>query len=197
MIQIREIAAMTALNFGLEPQQLFSGNTKANVVLARQVAMYVARKATEHSTPVIGRVFGRDHTTVIHGIEKIEVEIKGDQKLKALVTTLIENAHFRARIEAMGGIDVIGVARRIAMSPGRNAIGASVMEVAALAATVLDLWEIARGAEVLVEALSQSTDEQSRERDQLIAALVRTITEEMAALRGITEEEEGNGSNHS
>ncbi len=45
---------------------------------ARQVAIYLIRKLTNLSTPEIGKEFGRDHTTVLHAINKIESAIKAD-----------------------------------------------------------------------------------------------------------------------
>ena len=43
-----------------------------NTAEARQVAMYLCRKLTNLSLPDIGREFGRDHSTVLHGLNKIE-----------------------------------------------------------------------------------------------------------------------------
>ena len=52
-----------------------SSRTK-EVTMARQVSMYIIRQLTKLSLPEIGRVFGRDHTTVIHSLEKVEGLIK-------------------------------------------------------------------------------------------------------------------------
>jgi len=52
--------------------------------------MYLARDLTESSLPEIGQAFGgRDHSTVIHAIEKIESELKLDPSLQSTVTELI------------------------------------------------------------------------------------------------------------
>jgi hypothetical protein len=59
--------------------------TKA-VVRARQIAMYLAKTMTEQSLPELGRRFGgRDHTTILHGVRKIEGLIVKDQELAAMV----------------------------------------------------------------------------------------------------------------
>jgi len=194
MIAIREIIATTALNFGFEPVELVSGTRAQGPTLARQVAMYIARKTTSFSTPVIARAFGdRDHTSVLHAIKKIEAGMENDPALKAAVASLIATMEFREKVESFGDIDVIAVARRIAMRPQRHAMDASVMEVAALAATVLDLWEIATAAEMLAEQMDvpffSGDDAADQDRDALISALARTIREEMAALRGETNTE--------
>ncbi len=59
------------------------------IVLPRQVAMYLIRKLTEHSLPEIGELCGdRDHTTVIHACDRIETDIKKDRKTKELIDKL-------------------------------------------------------------------------------------------------------------
>ena len=57
----------------------------------RQIAMYLTRTLTDESFPKIGIEFGgRDHSTVIHSVDKIEEEIKKNKQLKNLITTLKE-----------------------------------------------------------------------------------------------------------
>jgi chromosomal replication initiator protein len=52
------------------------------IVRPRQVAMYLAKMMTPRSLPEIGRRFGgRDHTTVLHAVRKIEDQIGGDVKM--------------------------------------------------------------------------------------------------------------------
>ncbi len=51
--------------------------------------MYITKELTEYSTTEIGAEFGgRDHTTVMHSIEKIEEDIKADPSLKQIMETL-------------------------------------------------------------------------------------------------------------
>lgn len=60
------------------------------VAYPRQIAMYLARDLTDHSLPEIGEQFGgRDHTTILHAYEKIQKELKKDQKTKDLLNKLI------------------------------------------------------------------------------------------------------------
>ena len=64
--------------------------TKA-IAYPRQIAMYLVRRLTEHSLPEIGEYFGgRDHTTVLHAISKIEQEIKTKEETKKLVDVLVD-----------------------------------------------------------------------------------------------------------
>lgn len=59
------------------------------IVMPRQIAMYLAREMTENSLPKIGAEFGgKDHTTVIHAHEKITSELTMDEELKAQVLEL-------------------------------------------------------------------------------------------------------------
>ena len=61
---------------------LLSSRRTANVVRPRQVAMYLAKTLTLRSLPEIGRRFGgRDHTTVLHAVRKIENLVNTDNAL--------------------------------------------------------------------------------------------------------------------
>jgi chromosomal replication initiator protein len=61
-------------------------NKNKNIVFARQVAMYLARKHTRYSFPDIGqKIGGRDHSTVIYANNKISNIIKSDIKLKSVI----------------------------------------------------------------------------------------------------------------
>jgi hypothetical protein len=58
--------------FNISKQLIESASRKSDVVRPRQIAMYLARKHTDHSFPEIGRRFGgRDHTTILHAFHKI------------------------------------------------------------------------------------------------------------------------------
>ena len=60
-------------------------------VTARQVAMYLTRELTDYSYPAIGRVFGkRDHTTVIHAVDKIAGQMQERRQIYEQVTELIQ-----------------------------------------------------------------------------------------------------------
>jgi chromosomal replication initiator protein len=60
-------------------------------VSARQTAMYVFRELTDLSYPSIARLFGgRDHTTVIHAVDKIQRQMKERKQVYDQVTDLIQ-----------------------------------------------------------------------------------------------------------
>ncbi len=61
---------------------ILSSRRTATVVRPRQIAMYLAKSLTLRSLPEIGRRFGgRDHTTVLHAVRKIEGMVTTDQEL--------------------------------------------------------------------------------------------------------------------
>ena len=71
------ILDVTAEMFGLSVEDLRSKSRSRPLVTARQIGMYVFRQMTDFSYPAIGREFGdRDHTTVIHAVEKISTLMK-------------------------------------------------------------------------------------------------------------------------
>lgn len=63
------------------------------IVIPRQVAMYMSRKLTKMSFPEIGRKFGnRDHTTVMHADKKVDQMIKTDENLSRIISSLSDSA---------------------------------------------------------------------------------------------------------
>lgn len=87
-ITVSHIIDVIAAAFNLESDTLKGKKRVARINHARQVAMYLAREMTESSLPQIGDVFGRSHTTVLHGCNKIEAEIKLDALLASRVQQL-------------------------------------------------------------------------------------------------------------
>jgi len=83
------ILETVAKYFNVRPSDIKGRRRTKQVVLPRQVAMYLVRKLTEHSLPEIGEICGgRDHTTVLHAYERIETDIKRNVKIKELVSKL-------------------------------------------------------------------------------------------------------------
>lgn len=86
---LRDIAAATARHFSLRVRDLRSASRRRGVVLARDVAMYLARHLTGKSFEQIGTYFnGRDHSTVSHGCAKTAELLKSDPGLQTLVDQL-------------------------------------------------------------------------------------------------------------
>ncbi len=81
-IKIEEIQRIVARQYNVSRSDLLSSRRTANVVRPRQVAMYLAKTLTLRSLPEIGRRFGgRDHTTVLHAVRKIENLVNNDTAL--------------------------------------------------------------------------------------------------------------------
>ena len=88
-ITIEMIQKVIASHYGVEITDLLSKKRNKQIVVPRQVAMYLCRKLTDASYPQIGDQFGgKDHTTVIHAHDKIENEMKVDQELAATIEVL-------------------------------------------------------------------------------------------------------------
>jgi chromosomal replication initiator protein len=81
-VKIEDIQRMVARHFNVSRADMLSSRRTANVVRPRQIAMYLAKMLTLRSLPEIGRRFGgRDHTTVLHAVRKIESLAEKDQAL--------------------------------------------------------------------------------------------------------------------
>ena len=81
-VKIEDIQRVVARQYNVSRADLLSSRRTANVVRPRQVAMYLAKTLTLRSLPEIGRRFGgRDHTTVLHAVRKIENLVSTDTAL--------------------------------------------------------------------------------------------------------------------
>jgi chromosomal replication initiator protein len=88
-VKIEDIQRIVARHYNVSRGDLLSSRRTANVVRPRQVAMYLAKTLTLRSLPEIGRRFGgRDHTTVLHAVRKIEHLVGNDTALAEEVETL-------------------------------------------------------------------------------------------------------------
>ncbi len=91
-ISIESIQKTVANHFNIKTAELKSSKRLKTLVLPRQVAMYISRKMTSSSFPEIGNRFGgKDHSTIIHAIKKIEQKMEEDIQLKTTVERLMEN----------------------------------------------------------------------------------------------------------
>ena len=89
-VTAKTILDATAKMFGFTLDELCGPNRRRPLVTARQIAMYVMRELTDFSYPAITREFGgRDHTTVIHAVEKIGNQMKERRAIYDQVTELM------------------------------------------------------------------------------------------------------------
>jgi chromosomal replication initiator protein len=81
-VRIDDILRIVAKHYNVSRADLLSQRRTANVVKPRQIAMYLAKVLTLRSLPEIGRRFGgRDHTTVLHAVRKIDGLVATDRTL--------------------------------------------------------------------------------------------------------------------
>ncbi|QNE33265.1 chromosomal replication initiator protein DnaA [Sphingomonas sp. NBWT7] len=89
-VTIDEIQKLVSTHFDLKPMDLISARRARAVARPRQIAMYLAKRLTTRSLPEIGRKFGgRDHSTVIHAVRRIEELRDSDRDVDGAVRTLM------------------------------------------------------------------------------------------------------------
>jgi len=89
-VTIDEIQKLVSQHFELKPLDLVSARRARAVARPRQIAMYLAKRLTTRSLPEIGRKFGgRDHSTVIHAVRKIEELRDQDREIDGAVRVLM------------------------------------------------------------------------------------------------------------
>ena len=83
------IINVVAEHFGVNPDDITSKKRNSEFVEARQVVMYLCRSMTDTSYQNIGRILGKkDHTTIIHGVNKITDELRTNDDLRNKVETI-------------------------------------------------------------------------------------------------------------
>ena len=93
---VEKIIDEVARTFGTTSEDIRSAKRSANISSARQVSMYVVREITQMPMTAIGEEFGgRDHSTVVYGIQQVEKGLKKDPKTKATVEDIIKNIRDR------------------------------------------------------------------------------------------------------
>ncbi|MCM1188676.1 MAG: chromosomal replication initiator protein DnaA [bacterium] len=85
------IINVVADQFGVKPEDITSKKRNSEFVQPRQVVMYLCRELTDVSQVNIGKILGKkDHTTVIHGVKKIESEIENNEDLRNKIDIIIK-----------------------------------------------------------------------------------------------------------
>lgn len=88
-VTVEEIMKIVANKFSLKLADLKSQKRNKNLVLSRQIVMYLARKLTSASFPDIGeKVGGRDHSTVIYANNKMKRQLSTDEKLRKIIDNI-------------------------------------------------------------------------------------------------------------
>jgi chromosomal replication initiator protein len=93
-ISAKQIIERTARHFQIPIEDIMGPKRDKDIVVPRQVAMYMLRSELHLSFPKIARELGRkDHTTAIHSVEKIEKESRLDAELRAAISQIKERLH--------------------------------------------------------------------------------------------------------
>src|ERR1700675_778086 len=91
VITMEHIQRKVAEFFGIKLSDMRAKNRTKSVAFPRQIAMYLSRQLTHSSLSDIGRAFGgKDHTTVIHAVSKLQLLIQEDPKLKQTIDALTQ-----------------------------------------------------------------------------------------------------------
>jgi Bacterial dnaA protein helix-turn-helix len=140
---INQIGEIVSTASGISMTDIRSSRLTSRATLARQVFMWLARKHTTNSTPVIGRMIGgRDHTTVLNAINRVDERLaRGDVQTRNLVATcelaLAAAMKTASLINARLIIDPdpLEAARRV-LAPGEGPTRVSVIEITAMACLI-------------------------------------------------------------
>ncbi|MDI9508308.1 MAG: chromosomal replication initiator protein DnaA [Clostridiales bacterium] len=85
------ITDIVAEHYNLTPSEIYSKDKSRNISYPRQIVMYLSRKLTELSVTDIGKSLGnRDHSTVLHGCDKIAKDIEKDPSIHNTIDVLIK-----------------------------------------------------------------------------------------------------------
>ena len=83
------ITDIVAEHFDLTPEDIIGNKRNSKVVFPRQIVMYLCRHMTEATLKIIGQYLGgRDHTTIMNGINKIEAELKTSESTREVIDIL-------------------------------------------------------------------------------------------------------------
>jgi len=88
--KIDQVQQLVANNYNITVEELKSKRRVATIAVPRQIAMYICRVHLEESLPKIGIEFGgKDHTTVMHSVDKIKKQLKTDNSLEVEINKII------------------------------------------------------------------------------------------------------------
>ncbi len=94
-ISIEDIQKIVSEHYGVNTNLLRDKTRKQEVVLPRQISMYLSKSMTKYSLKTIGLHFGgRDHTTVLHALNTVNLMIEQDEHLRETITTLKQKAGY-------------------------------------------------------------------------------------------------------
>lgn len=143
-VHIRTVIDVVSRRFDVAKTAILSSRRDLTASAARHMAIWMARRTTSRTLSEIGRMFGRDHTTVMHAVAKLEAAVLVDADLAALAREI----EIECRAVAMAAVtgllsspvdrEAFGVAQAVCDDP-RAATNVSIDEIRALASAVISL----------------------------------------------------------
>lgn len=109
---VRRVVESAAEVFGLTVEQILGGRRRADIAMARHIAMFVARRSTTLSLNQIAVAFDRDHTTVMHACHKIEALCKIDPVVAGHIEAVWAGSMRRETADARDRAALVGGAGR-------------------------------------------------------------------------------------
>ena len=89
-VNVKQIIRLVCETYCVDEHEMLSNRRSQEIVVPRQVAMWLARRLTDYSLPRLGRIFGdRDHSTVKHACMVIDFKRDEDTKLAARLDSLL------------------------------------------------------------------------------------------------------------
>lgn len=90
-VVVDNIIEKVSFTFGVTSEQLKSERRDANINNARQAAMYIIREITDLSQDEVGKIFGRNHSTVNSSLKNVQKKMDSDSKYKNIINEIIKN----------------------------------------------------------------------------------------------------------
>ena len=89
--KVEQVQQLVANHYNITVEDMKSKRRMASIAFPRQVAMYICRTELNESFPKIGIEFGgKDHTTVMHSVDKIKKQLKSNKELQIEIAKIIE-----------------------------------------------------------------------------------------------------------
>ena len=89
-VTVDKIFAAVYRRYGISKEDLLGTRRTREIAQARHISIYLIRKVTEMSLPNIGKIFGRDHTTVMSSCEAVEKRLRTDAELVMNINAMIK-----------------------------------------------------------------------------------------------------------
>lgn len=139
----RHIVDFVADRRGIPVTDIMSSRRDAPTAAARQEVCFLARRLTPDSLPAIGRALGgRDHTTIIHAINRVAAKTEADPAYAREIAAMSSDVNHAAsrpetvRLTPPGAIDPVAAARRV-MESRHRAMTVSADEIRAMAMAII------------------------------------------------------------